>query len=244
MKYLKCLIISIVGIFIFTTSNCFAIDQKLIGKVETYEATVKNLEDIKVILRIEKKSYNRWLRKLGEHEKEKRDSVFYSPYRVKFYQDKIVESKNKIEELNVKYNEVKKEVKRLEPIVEEYNKQMEIEHKREDFKCTVMHFGKIIGFPIAFLVFISFLSRLITKRNKRLLKKGKITRKEYDRLVASDNKSKSMFSDDKGANPATGLPLVGNGVCDAGGNIRGSSSDRSMFDHDRDYSSRNRWDDY
>jgi len=238
MKHLKCLIISIISIMVFTTSNCFAVDQKLIDGVEAYEAAVKNSRKIEIKLETANNGPEYWSKKLNEESNKK--GVFYSPHRIRFCQDKIVESKKRIQDLSIKYNAAKEEVKGLEPIIEEHNKQVEIERKREDFKYTVIHFGKIIGLPLAFLVLISFLSRLMRKRYKRLLKKGKITQDEYNQKI-NDNKSR-LFDDDKGINPATGLPLVGIGISDAGGNVRGSSSRDSFSDSSQDYRDRHRWD--
>ena len=236
MKYL---VISIVSVLIFVASNCFAIDQKIIDGAEAYESAVKDLRKIEIKLETANDGPEYWSKKLNEERSKK--GIFYSLHRIQFCQDKIIESKERIRDLGIKYNEAKKEVKRLKPIVDEYNKQVEIEHKKQDFKDTVIHFGKIIGIPIAFLLFIIFLSRLTKRRYKRLLKEGKITQDEYNQIMSGNNKSR-LFDDDKGVNPSTGLPLVGNGVCDAGGNIRGSSSRDSLFDHSQDYTSRHRWD--
>lgn len=80
------------------------------------------------------------------------------------------------------------------------------------------------------------------RKYQQLLKEGKITQEQYDRIMQHGQRSKSMFSNDLGVNPSTGLPLIGNGVCDAGGTLRGSSPIKSSFDYSRDYSSRHRWD--
>ena len=129
----------------------------------------------------------------------------------------------------VQYQEALALIKKFEPIKKEYDRQNEIEKRRRDIKGMIIGPIQILGLPIAFFIGLLFVFRLMIKRNKRLLREGKLTPKEYKKMMLSGKSS--LFSDSR-INPATGLPIRGGGVTDAGGNVRGSSSDR-YYRYDR-----------
>ena len=155
--------------------------------------------------------------------------------------NKIDEEDKRWHELNSQYVEAEAMVKKLEPLKKEYDRQEGIEFEKEQFKISIITTIVISLIFITFFGFIIWLMIFQHKKYKQLLKEGKISRKEYDRIMSSCHKSKSMFSNDLGVNPSTGLPLIGNGVCDAGGNLRGSSSSSSSFNASQNYVDSCKW---
>ena len=229
----------IISILFFIATNCFAIDQKLIDADEQYSVAELKLSEIENKIERTKEELEAVLRWLKWEED--KTGNFRTESIIKNYRTEVEEKQNLLSNLNTQQIETKELLQKLEPIKNEYDKQSKIERKHENLKVS------IITTIVISLIFITFFGSIIWlmlfqhKKYKQLLKEGKISRKEYDRIMSSRHESKSMFSNDLGVNPATGLPLIGNGVCDAGGNLRGSSSNNS-FDYSQDYSSRHKWD--
>ena len=231
-------------VLIFSSVGCFAVSQKLIDGADKYDVAVENLRKIEVKLAIANDSPGYWSKILDES----KNASYATDGIRKFYQDKIDESKKQIIDLSIQYSGAKELVKKYEPIKNKYDKQIKREQKREELRakildtiCTLLTFG----------VFVLFGYFIISRRKKykQLLAAGKITQAEYDDMTKCDDES-SAFSSMR-TNPATGLPMVGIGISDAGGNIRGSSpghtdysnsSSSSSFSDYQTYQDRHRWD--
>ncbi len=230
MKYLFSIIL------LFITTSCFSVDQKLIDSAERYGAAVANLHKIFEAIKANTMPLDQFIEELHKTT----DDSLSAEARVNA-KNKINERHTILDKLNSQYAEAEVEVKRLEPLKKEYDKQKDIEFENKQFRITVL---VVVTISLIFITFFGSIIWLAINRHKKyqqLLKDGKITQEEYDRVM-KNHESKSMFSNDLGVNPSTGLPLIGNGVCDAGGNLRGSSPIRSSFDSSQDYRSRHRWD--
>jgi len=218
MKY-----ITLITLF-FISTCCFAMDQKLIDGANAYEAAVRHLEKIENNLTAQG-YFGLWASD---------DMRNFNP-------DQIDETDERWHGLSVQYNEAKKTVKKYEPIKNKYDKQ---KAREEEIKDTILGVIIILSILLSILSILAFIFGLIIyqhKKYKRLLKEGKITQEEFN-YIMKPHESKSIFNNDLGVNPSTGLPLIGNGVCDAGGNLRGSSPSSSSFDYSQDYRNRHRWD--
>jgi len=231
MRYL------ITSILVFITTNCFAINQKLINEVNRYEIAINILEKIELGIKTKSKTLESWLKDLDE-EKNK-VGIFRSDDMIKFYQLRSDETRNEINNLNTQYAQTKKIIKKLEPAKAEYDKREEKERKWDKFKTKISNIVGMSIMPLGF-VLILWISIRQQKKYKRLLKEGKITQEEYDRIMTRHASSTS--NNNTGINPATGLPMTGIGISDVGGNVRGSSSSSSSFDYLQDCRNRHRWD--
>ncbi|EKD45265.1 MAG: hypothetical protein ACD_69C00362G0007 [uncultured bacterium] len=227
MKYL------IASILIFTTTCCFAIGQKLIDGAEKYDVAVKNLSKIEGSIAVANESLKYWSNNLDEA----KNSRNLSDDIIQFYQDKIYERNKQLNDLGIQYNEANEIVKKLEPAKAAYDKQEEKERKWNKFETKISNIAGMSIMPLGF-VLILWISIRQQKKYKRLLKEGKITQEEFDRMTQSSH----TFSNGA-VNPATGLPMTGVGISDVGGNIRGSSSSYdSMRNASQEHRDRHRWD--
>lgn len=226
---MRCLLISIL---LFITTNCLAIDQELIDGAKKYDAAVESSRKVleaRIASKMPLDEFIKTRHKMTDYSLSNEDR--------EAAKNKIDEENKKWNELNLQYTEAEALVKKLEPLKNEYDKQKNIEFENNQFKITILVITIIVLiFITSFGTFIYF-AVAQHKKYQQLLKEGKITQEEYDRIMQQCHQSKSMFSNDLGTNPSTGLPLVGNGVCDAGGNLRGSSETRSSFDYSRNYNS-------
>ena len=152
----------------------------------------------------------------------------------KLARNKIDEADKKWNDLNTQIVAAEEVVKKYEPMKKEYDEQKAREEEIKDTIQNVAITVLILSVFISFFWFINYQH----KRYKRLLKEGKITQEEYDRIIQS---CKSNTSDDRRTNPATGLTMLSG--CDSAGNAYGcSSSNSSTFDVHQDYVDRHRWD--
>lgn len=227
MKYLAIIILT------FSTTYCFAVDQKLANGEKAYVAAVESLKEVEFRIESEYRSLKYWLNEL---DKDKTDH-FSSNHDRKFDQDKIDETNKQIQNLEAQYDLAKEAVKKYEPLKLEYDKQVEIEFKRDKFKTAILNVSGMLGLPLTFFCFLIWLNIYQCKKYKRLLQEGKITQDEYDNMMRCN---KSHAFDDERTNPATGLRMIG-GV-DSGGNPSGCSfRSNSTFDYSQDYRDRHRW---
>ena len=202
----------VIIILFFISVSCFAIDKKLIDGAAKYDAAVA---DLKKIIDAESEADL----PIGEWTKEfqKANDERLSDDDRKLAQNKIDKSHKKFNELSKQQIAYEEAVKKLEPIKAEYDKQ---KSKEEKIKRTMFNTIVTLAMLSPFALFIWFaISR--HKKYQRLLAEGKITQEEYDRMMQRSRSS--TFSSSMGTNPATGLPMVGIGISDAGGNVRGSS---------------------
>ncbi len=232
MKYL------LTSILFLVVASCFAVDQKLADAKEQYSLVELRLSEIENKIESTKKTMEtiiQWLKwKESQPDRFRYETVINND------RAEIEEKQRLLDALVTQQTETKKILQQFEPLKNEYYKRKKIENEREELiesaivtivvSVLIVIFGVIIYFAI-----------IQHKKYRRLLKEGKITQEEYDRIMQCQQ-SKSMFSGDLGVNPSTGLPLIGNGVCDAGGNLRGSSPIRSSFDYSQDCRNRHRWD--
>ena len=126
-----------------------------------------------------------------------------------------------MEEFRTQYYALLAKAEKFEPLKEEYYRQKRIEYEKEQTRMNII--ALIVILLLFTGIFGAAIRYSITQHRKyqRLLKEGKITQEEYDRIIENCNKS-SAFSDDYRTNPATGIRM-GLGGCDVGGNPYGSS---------------------
>lgn len=227
MKYL------LTTILLFITINCFAIDQNLIEGAKEYDKAIANLHKILEVINTDSMSLDEFIDELHKTT----DSNLSIADR-EAAKSKIDEKHKRSYELNLQYAKVEAIVKKLEPLKKEYDKQKELEDEHKELIESII-VTMVVSILIA--IFGTVIYFVITQQKKywKLLKSGKITQEEYDRLTRS---SVSSSNNNMGVNPATGLPMTGIGISDVGGNVKGSSSISSTFDYSQDYSSRHRWD--
>ncbi|MBU0744248.1 MAG: hypothetical protein KKE11_02620 [Gammaproteobacteria bacterium] len=230
MKYVA------ISILIFITTNCFAINQKMIEGAEKYRSAIANLEAIDYKRKLKYDTLKSTLKDLAYEED--KTGLSRAENLIKYYRERTSEIKNIINDLGAEYIEAGKEVAKYKDINYEYEKQIEKEFKRERLKTTVLNVLGLAVFPILGLMIWLWGFIYIVKRNKRLFKEGKITQEDYNRMMKNQ---KSHILDEIRTNPATGLPMIGG--CDSGGNPAGRYfDDGSRFDASRDYQDRHRWD--
>ncbi len=227
MKYL------ITSILFFITINSFAINQKLVDGAERYESAVKNLKETETAIQVKHKTLTTWLKEL-DAEKNK-NSNFRSDAMIGLYQEHIDETKNTINNLKAQYAQTKGIIEKLEPIKLKYDKQIEKSRKREELKTALLNITGMLILPLSVFVFIFWVIVYMRKKCQQLLKKGKISQDEYDRLMSVSHEKATLFSDDDRTNPATGLRMIGG--CDSGGNPYGCT-----FRNSTSETHRTRWD--
>lgn len=221
-------------ILIFISTCCLAVNQKLIDGANKYNDAIKSLEKIESDTRSAHSSLEYWTEILN---KDKHDK--YADGLVKFEQSQIDEKNKQINSLGVQYNAAKEAVKKYEPLKKEYDKQKAKEEKRSERIAKLLDFAGTTLMPLCILVFLLRVSTWSRKKYERLLNEGKISKKEYEEMMQGDDSSE--FSD-SGINPSTGLPMVGVGISDVGGNARGSSSYQSSYNYSQEHRDRHRWD--
>ena len=140
MRYLA------ISILFFTTTCCFAVDQKLIDGIHKYEAAKNVLEKIEISKEVERQSKEYWLKELGEA-KNNRD---VSDGMRKFYQGKIDAGSKQLNDLGIQYNEAKEMVKKYEPNKNEYDRQVEIEFKRHKLKTAILNITGMLSHALPF----------------------------------------------------------------------------------------------
>ena len=145
----------------------------------------------------------------------------------------VNETQGDINDLNMQYAETQATIKTLEPIKNEYYKQLEKKKEREQFWQTVSDVGCYI-YP--FFIFFTGLSFIVWGQNKNrlLFMQGKMTLKEYEDTV------NTLVSPSTRTNPSTGLPIAPGSMCDASGTLRGGtpSSSSSWSNDGRTFSTR------
>lgn len=225
-------IIFIISIFISTV--CLAVNQKLIDGADKYDVAVKNLSNIKIDLGLAHKSLEYWKKILAKNKNDK-----YADGLIRLEQGHIDEKNEQINNLSIQYNAAKEAVKKYEPLKKAYDKQKAKEEKRSERIAKLLDFTLTTLIPLCILVFILRVSTWSRKKYERLLSEGKISKKEYEEMTQDDDSPE--FSD-SGINPSTGLPMVGVGISDVGGNARGSSSYQSSYNYSQEHRDRHRWD--
>lgn len=234
MKKVLVIILVFISIFFMGSIYNFAVDKKLVEGAKKYDIAVENLEKIESNIRATNGELEYWLKVLDND----RNNSWASDGARQLDQGHIDEASNQIQSLNIQHNEAKKLVKKYEPIKKKYDKQRAREEAREEYRgrlLDVIPMGFFLGFII---LFVSLVVKH-HKKYKKLFEEGKITQEEFDRVMQCNRSSRF---EGPGINPATGLPLVGFGTSDVGGNIRGSSGSGSTFDYYQDYRDRHRWD--
>ncbi|CAL7962073.1 conserved hypothetical protein [Gammaproteobacteria bacterium] len=223
----------IIGVIllIFAT-NSFAINQKLIGAAKSYEETGKALRALEIEHEVKTDSIKDWNRELIEES----NSFRPSEQSKKFYQQKIDERKTQLQDINTQITATQALLKKLEPLKKEYDAQIKKGHDREEFISSTLYGLGTIGLPLAIIILFGVSIFRTNRKYKKMLEEGKISQQEYEKLT----KSGAYSSKKHRTNPATGLPIFGNGTCDVSGNVRGSSS--RSHDYDRDYREKHRWD--
>jgi hypothetical protein len=214
----------ITSILFLVVTNCLAINQQAADSIKRHDLAMENLKKIEFEIASEHRVIKSWLEKLDKN----KSSYFKSYDMEKFYQQRIKETQEKINILNSKYVEANKLVEKLQPVKKEYDKQIELEIKRDKFKTAILNVVGILGIPCIGLIAWLYFFRWIINKNKKyqqLLKEGKITQDEYDRIMSSSYEKSTLFRDDDRTNPATGLRMTGG--CDSGGNPYGCSFSNS-----------------
>jgi hypothetical protein len=181
MKYL------IIATFAFIASSCLAVNYKLIDGVNKYEIAVNNLKKVEFDMESETRELEYCSKKINEN----KSSYFISDNMDKFYKKCISETNAKINMLNIQYTKAKKTVKELEPIKVEYDKQIQLEHEKEEFDNKLWH---IVWYITVLLIFAisTFLALFIYKRSQRfyqMMKDGKLSKEEYEKLMESHRAS-------------------------------------------------------
>ena len=198
------------------TTNCFAINQKLIDASEQYDAMKKKLQETAIYINSEQSVLRSWEKDFTEESN--KNYISQADSMLSFYQVRIEETKIRINDLKLQYSQTEELVKKLEPLKNEYDKQAQREFERKKFIDSSLRLG---GHLLIFSIFILGAWFIIHQRRKhwRLLKEGKITQQQYDEMTSS---SSSPFSN-MGVNPSTGLPMCGVGISDASGTPRGGT---------------------
>ncbi len=220
MKYL------LIIILIFTT-NCFAIDQKLIAANKQYSVIELKLSEITNKIRRTKEELevtSGWLKW-----EEDKTGNFRTESSIKNHQSEITEKQNLLNTLIAQQIETKKILQKLEPLKDEYYRQKEKEYERQGLRDKII----VIIIILTFIVVFGLVIRLIItqqKKYQKLLAEGKITQTEYDSIISAPDAKSTLFSSDR-INPATGLRMTGG--CDSGGNPYGCSFSSSSSDNYR-----------
>ena len=216
MRYL------LISILLFITINCFAIDQKLINGAKEYEIAEANLHKIFDEINSNSMSLDEFIKELH-----KTTNNNLSAEDKAVVKNKIDKKHNQLYELNSRHAEAEAVVKKLEPLKKEYDKQKGIEFENKQFSITILVVTTISLIVITFFGAVIWLIISQRKKYQQLLKEGKITQAEYDRIMSSSSsyEKSTLFRDDNRTNPATGLRMIGG--CDSGGNPYGSSFNNS-----------------
>lgn len=227
MKYF----ISVI-LLLFTVSS-FAVQQQLIDAAENFDKAEQKLVTLEVDAKIGKNSIENWIKTRNEN-----GQFFPLPESSKrFYQKKIDEQKNKLQDINNQIIETQTLLKKLEPLKQKYDTQVKKERDGEEFISSVLYGLGTVGLPLAVIVLFGVFIFKTNRKYKKMLEEGRISQQEYEKLT----KCNAGFLRGHRINPATGLPIFGNGACDVAGNVRGSSSSRA-YAYYRDYRERHRWD--
>lgn len=187
MKYLA------ITIFVFITTSCLAISQNLIDGNEKYKIAINNLKEIEINILTKQDSLETWLNDLNEARS--KTGISHSDEMVKFYQMQANETKNQINNINLHYAKIKETIKELEPIKIEYDKQIQLEHKKAEFNNTTWRTVWYITVLLIF-AFSIFLALFIYKRNQRfcqMMKDGKLSKEEYEKLMEPHKASAINF---------------------------------------------------
>lgn len=213
MKYL------LTAILLFIAINCFATNQKIIDGAKQYDIAVSNLHKILETIDTNSMSLDEFTEELHKTtdnslSEEARDAA----------KNKIDKNHKILDKLNSQYAEAEAEVKKLDPFKKEYDRQKEIEFENKQFVITILAITIISLLLITFFGFAIWFAITRRKKYQHLLKEGKITQEQYDRMMSSTHEKSTLFNDDR-TNPATGLRMTGG--CDSGGNAYGSSSSSS-----------------
>lgn len=221
---MKSLFIGIGGTLLFTIVSCFAIDQKLIDGFKAYEATMAEAHKIAETAKTSRISSDE------SEELWHKVTNYDLPIEVRTAaENKLEENQKLVKELWAQYYELRTKAEKLEPLKDEYDRQDLIEYEKEQTRIN------IIALIVILLLFVGIFGAAIRfsiiqhRKYQRLLKEGKITQEEYDRIM-EENSRASVFQDDYRTNPATGMRMLGG--CDVGGNPYGSSSRSSSCSSD------------
>ena len=190
MKYL------ITTILFFVITSCFAVDQKLIDADKQYFAAELKLSELKNKMGLAKKEAERsswWL----EWE-EGKSGNFRSENMIKNYRTEVEEYQKLLYDLNIQQSQTKEIIKKLEPMKKKYDEKAEMEQKKAKFEAELSNILFRYALPILILIVFVLITILITKRNQKfyqMMKEGKMSKEEYERLMQSAGVSQTSSTE-------------------------------------------------
>jgi len=219
-------------ILLMFTINGFAIQQQLIDAAEAYKKAEKEISALQIKMAGAKGGVKFWNKEMEEDQQKSSSS-----YRMtNIYKKHLIEEETELKGIEAQVTEIQILLKKLEPLKKEHDAQIKKERDREEFISSALYGLGTVGLPLVIIILFGVSIFRTNRKYKKMLEEGKISQQEYEKLT----KSRAYSPKRHRINPATGLPIFGNGTCDVGGNARGSSS--RSHDYDRDYGEKHRWD--